>query len=372
MIVDCDKAIAPLHWPLRTVLGIARMLAASDELSELSREYVRHLQDAGRLLLDRHGDVLDLVRLRAGRLAMFREPVVLRPLLEEVVAHASTRCAGAPPCVHCPGSLTVYTDRIRLKQVLEALTETIAAAGPAGPIVFEAAAGPSAHEVSIRIAGPASYGSDGPLGSWMHGPDMSQWPAAARQRDLRACIGRELLARLGCALRIGSDERHGEHLCLVVPRADAEDAARSSRDAPSAGATRAMAVGPRVRRLLCIDADDSNLWLIKEALDPDRRLHLMLSPSARLGLEIAAATPPHAVLLDLDSTAIDALATRRDLRSLAHGPTVPIIVLTSDTSPRNIERIRAEGFFRYVEKPISAPELRRTVDAALSAGDILT
>jgi CheY-like chemotaxis protein len=60
---------------------------------------------------------------------------------------------------------------------------------------------------------------------------------------------------------------------------------------------------------------------------------------------------------------VKALAVLRRETATAH---IPVIALSANASPRDIERGMAAGFFRYLTKPIKVDELLDTLDLALA------
>jgi CheY-like chemotaxis protein len=59
---------------------------------------------------------------------------------------------------------------------------------------------------------------------------------------------------------------------------------------------------------------------------------------------------------------IDALKMLRDDPETSH---IPVIALSANAMPRDIEKGLAAGFFRYLTKPIKIHEFMRTLDSAL-------
>ena len=72
-----------LRTPLNGVLGVSSLLADT-HLDDEQREYVEALRVSGESLMAVIEDILDFSKLEAGKLALEREPVELRALVEEV------------------------------------------------------------------------------------------------------------------------------------------------------------------------------------------------------------------------------------------------------------------------------------------------
>jgi two-component sensor histidine kinase len=111
-----------LRTPLNAILGFAQVLDKANDppLPGKQRESVAHILQGGHHLLGLINEVLDLSAIEAGRLHVDLADVPLAPLLRECLALVSPQAADREVRIEAgdPGSLSVYADRTRLKQVL--------------------------------------------------------------------------------------------------------------------------------------------------------------------------------------------------------------------------------------------------------------
>ncbi len=111
-----------LRTPLNAILGFAQVLDKANDppLPGKQRESVTHILQGGHHLLGLINEVLDLSAIEAGRLHVDLADVPLAPLLRECLALVSPQAADREVTIAAgdPGSLSVYADRTRLKQVL--------------------------------------------------------------------------------------------------------------------------------------------------------------------------------------------------------------------------------------------------------------
>lgn len=365
-----------LRGPSQTVLAFAQLLATRPELSPVAHQYLRHIVDAGRRLLRVAGDRLDLARAEAGRLSLRIELLWLDEVFDELLEPGIADAVAVRVSIDGRGRLAVRGDRMRLVQALRALL----------------ADAPAAHLSAMRVDGPRAEGSDTTAIRVVR--DAADPPHEART------LARLLLARMGATIeeertqasgeaRDRADAPRGRIFVLRLPSAPREDGSGSSSDEDAAPAHEASAAdaaatarrvanpvavealaegrsGPR-RTVLHVDDDLAGLSLLQEAFRDDPRLRVRVSPSALLGIELAQSRRPDAVLLDIDSPAVDAFAVVRELRIDPRTRGIPVIAITADVSEENRRRIDGCGFFRFVEKPLSLPELLRTIDAACAA-----
>jgi CheY-like chemotaxis protein len=86
-----------------------------------------------------------------------------------------------------------------------------------------------------------------------------------------------------------------------------------------------------------------------------------------LGLELVAEHRPDLVLLDLhlpDIPGHEVLARLQDEPATAD---IPIVVLSADATPGQIDRILARGAAAYLTKPIDVRQFLRLLDEHLAA-----
>jgi CheY-like chemotaxis protein len=74
---------------------------------------------------------------------------------------------------------------------------------------------------------------------------------------------------------------------------------------------------------------------------------------------------PQVILMDINlpgMSGIEALKILREDPATAH---IPVVALSANAMPRDIEKGMQAGFFRYLTKPIKIAEFMQTLDLAL-------
>ena len=105
--------------------------------------------------------------------------------------------------------------------------------------------------------------------------------------------------------------------------------------------------------------------LVKALLARRRDIRLLTAQDGSRGVELARASLPDVILMDINLPGISGIET---LGILADDPAtarIPVLTLTATAMPRDIEKGLAAGFFRYLTKPIIVIEFMDSVDAAL-------
>jgi CheY-like chemotaxis protein len=89
-----------------------------------------------------------------------------------------------------------------------------------------------------------------------------------------------------------------------------------------------------------------------------------------LGLELAEVHRPDLILLDISLPGMDGYQLLECLQTNPELSTMPVVAISANAMPRDIERGKAAGFHDYITKPIDLNRLLQVVDEVLApAGD---
>ncbi len=141
---------------------------------------------------------------------------------------------------------------------------------------------------------------------------------------------------------------------------------------PAAGPVKPAAVAPvqvqadaQLRTLLYVEDNPANLMLVEDLIARRPDIRLLSARDGDRGIEIARASLPDVILMDINLPGISGIQA---LRILAEDPAtahIPVIALSANAMPRDIEKGLEAGFFRYLTKPIKVNEFMDTLDVAL-------
>jgi CheY-like chemotaxis protein len=135
--------------------------------------------------------------------------------------------------------------------------------------------------------------------------------------------------------------------------------------APLTLADRRVEADAELRTLLYVEDNPANLMLVEDLIARRPDIRLLSARDGNRGIEIARASRPDLILMDINLPGISGI---RALHILADDPTtahIPVIALSANAIPRDIEKGLEAGFFRYLTKPIKVNEFMETLDLAL-------
>jgi len=135
-----SKITHDLRTPLNAILGFGELLAAEPNLTDLQRSWLQTMGQSGRYLLGLINDMLETVRLRAGKVTLRPETFPLQECLEGAIAmvlpsstakgleFSAELAPGLPPLIH--------SDRQKLTQILVNLLSNAVKFTPQGQVWF--------------------------------------------------------------------------------------------------------------------------------------------------------------------------------------------------------------------------------------------
>jgi CheY-like chemotaxis protein len=114
--------------------------------------------------------------------------------------------------------------------------------------------------------------------------------------------------------------------------------------------------------VLYIEDDPVNFTLVERILEFRPALTLMHARSGASGVELAQAHRPKLILLDLNLPDMHGSEVLRELQREPATAQVPVVVLSADATPSQIERLLAAGARNYLTKPFDIDPFLAVVD----------
>ena len=358
-----------LRTPLNAVIGFGQLLQL-DELDSERRESVDQIVKAGRHLLDLINEVLDISRIESGTLSMSLEPVhlgsvvaealsLIRPLADE----ADVRLVADPSEL---ADLHVQADQQRLKQVLINLLSNAVKYNRRGGDVRVCCNETAEGRVEVAV-GDSGRGMTPEQLERLFDP-FDRLGAEATEVEgtgLGLALSRRLVEAMGGAISAQSEPEAGTTVRFEIQRAEApaaETTGRSVAPVQAADPVRAS------RAVVYIEDNMSNLKLVERLLDRLPEVRLIPAMQGELGLDLARQHRPDLILLDLH---LPDLHGREVLERLKQDPAtaaIPVVMLSADATPAQVERLLAAGAADYMTKPIDVERLLETVTGTLLTG----
>jgi signal transduction histidine kinase/CheY-like chemotaxis protein len=359
-----------LRTPLNAILGFAQIMESSTPPPTASqqRDLTRILK-AGWYLLELINEVLDLTLIESGKAMLSYEAVALNEVMLECQAliEPQAQQRGIELRLPLDGVFRyVMADRTRLKQVLiNLLFNAVKYNNPGGVVSIECILRPSGS-IRINVRDTGGGLTQEQLGQLFQPFNRLGKEAGGEEgTGIGLVVTKRLVELMGGVIGVDSSIGVGSlfwiEFPLVSPPAGAlphagpvESARAPAPDASPAGT------------LLYVEDDPANLDLVEQLIARCPELRLLSAADGKLGIEYARAYQPQVILMDINLPGgISGLEVMQSLRTDPLTAHIPIIALSANALPRDVEKGLAAGFARYLTKPIRIAEFMDTLDAAL-------
>ena len=95
-------------------------------------------------------------------------------------------------------------------------------------------------------------------------------------------------------------------------------------------------------------------------------VHVLTAHTPHLGIEMALTSLPTLILLDINMPGMNGYEVLESLRQDPRLRDTPVIAVTANAMPADLERGRAAGFARYLTKPFHIDQFVATITEVLA------
>ncbi|MDH5573124.1 MAG: ATP-binding protein, partial [Gammaproteobacteria bacterium] len=114
--------------------------------------------------------------------------------------------------------------------------------------------------------------------------------------------------------------------------------------------------------VLYIEDNPANLKLVAQILGRHPHIHLLSAHTPELGIELARMHQPELILLDINMPIMDGYQVMEIFKADEYLKTIPVVAITANAMPRDIERGKAAGFTDYLTKPLNVTRFHTMID----------
>ena len=351
-----------IRTPLNGVIGLADALSRTD-LKPAQREMLAMILTSGKALTGLLSDALDLARADSGALLLTEEPFEVRQTigaaayLFETIAREKGLGFKVEFDLDPPGA--VVGDALRIRQVVSNLISNAVKFTAEGEVSVKVSLKPDAEgrlvlATMVRDTGPG-FGEDVKARLFNR---FEQGDSSVTRRyggsGLGLSIAQRLSQMMNGAIDCESVSGAGAMFCFTVPLPPAAVAEQA------AGKTPDPAPHAEARKLSVLLAEDHviNRRVIQAMLGDT--VDLTLVDNGEAAVEAFGAQVFDAVLMDTHMPVMDGLTAIRAIRALElkrGRPRTPIVSLTADAMPQQVNAVLAAGADLHVSKPITGESL---------------
>ena len=358
-----------LRSPLNAILGFAQLMESdSPPPTPGQKESIGQILQAGWHLLKLINEILDLAKIESGKLSLSPESVSLAEVLVECrgMIEGQAQKSGIQmtfprfdiPCF-------VHADRTRLKQILiNLLSNAIKYNREQGTVdVQYAVSAPGRIRVSIRDTG-AGLPQEKLAQLFQPFNRLGQEAGGEEGTGIGLVVAKKLTELMGGVIGVESTVGEGSVFWFELMSA-AKLQLDVAINEPKALAQSEVRSNARVRTVLYVEDNPANMKLVEQIIARRSDLRLLSAITGTLGIELAHANQPDVILMDInlpDISGIDALRLLRKDPATEH---IPLVAISANAMPHDIEMGLQAGFFWYLTKPIKVDEFMDALNSAL-------
>ena len=339
-----------------SVLGASRPFGPAEML-----QFFRIVDDQADQMGDLIADLLDVVRIDTGTLAVAPEPEEVGGMVDQARNTFLSGGGRQPIHVDLPPDLPlVVADRQRVVQILDNLLSNAGRHSPEDSVI-RVAASPGEGHIAVTVTDEGRGIGPGRLPYLFR-----KFARSGREKGeervgagLGLAICRGLVEAQGGRIWAESEgENLGARFTFTLPVVDADRAGAAPEPAPAPDPGRSGTGRPRV---LVVDDDPQTLVYVRSELEAAGYEPVVTGDVDEVP-RLLKKTKPQLVLLDLILPGTDGIELMQRTPALADRP---VIFLSGYGRGETIARALEAGAADYIVKPFSATELVARIQAAL-------
>ena len=358
-----------LRTPLNGILGFAQLIeSGATPPTACQKRSLDQILRAGWYLLELINELLDLAQIESGKIMFSLEPVSLAAVLSDcqtMVGPQAAQRAITITCAPLEAAYFIEADATRAAQVvINLLSNAIKYNRPGGAVnIACAVVAPDSIRISIQDTG---YGMNAEQLAQLFQPfnRLGKEAGPVEGTGIGLVVTKRLIELMGGAIGVDGTVGVGSVFWIEFKRATAPQRATAHAEQQLLEPTQG-AHGTRKRTLLYVEDNPANLELVAQCIARRSDLHMLSAADGDLGIEFARAHRPDVILMDINLPGINGIEAMKILGADPLTAHIPVIAVSANALPRDIEMCLALGFFDYLTKPIKLDEFVRSIDLAL-------
>ncbi len=356
-----------LRTPLSAILGFTQLIDSGlPSPTPSQKRSLDQILKAGWYLLDLINEILDLALIESGKLSLSMEPMSLTDVMHECHEMIEPQAQKRGIRVAFPsakGECKVYVkaDRTRVKQILvNLLSNAVKYNSTGGNVLVECVTkAPGRIRVCVTDSGAG-------LSPEQLAQLFQPFNRLGREENFEEGTGiglvmcKKLVELMGGDIGVESTVGKG---CLFWFELNLTDEPQPAIVLAPVAKAPGQAPVP-LRTLLYIEDNPANMMLVEDLIARRPDIRLLSARDGLSGVTTARDSLPDVILMDINLPGISGIQAMQILAEDPSTAHIPVVALSANAMPRDIEKGLEAGFFRYLTKPIKVNEFMDTLDVA--------
>jgi PAS domain S-box-containing protein len=360
-----------LRTPLNAVLGFAQLMAAGKpEPSPSQKLSIDQILQAGWYLLRLINEILDLAMIESGKVTLSRESMSLADVLQDCQAMMEPQANKRGIQMMFPrfdNLFYVHADRTRVKQVLINLLSNAIKYNQAGGAVTVQCVPSSENRVRVSVK-DTGVGLTQEQIAQLFQPfnRLGQEAGSEEGTGIGLVVTRQLVELMDGVIGVESSVGVGSVFWIELTASKAPELIfdKPAETMSSEPVQVVLSATPQ-RTLLYVEDNPANLLLVEQLIALRSDLKLLTAINGHQGIQLARAYQPTLILMDINLPGVSGYGALNILREDPTTAHIPVMALSANAIPRDIQKGLEAGFFRYLTKPIKVNEFMDALDVAL-------
>jgi PAS domain S-box-containing protein len=349
-----------IRTPLNGILGHTDLLLHDEALSPRQRQHAERIQTAGSALLTVVNDILDFSSIEAGKVELDYQPFSAAALIDNAVSIVSTLAEQKKISLRAKldSALPEWLvgDPDRLRQVLLNLLNNAIKFTTQGSITLAAE---RLDETGFGCRLRFSV-SDTGIGIPRDKQDrlfrqFSQVDGSIRRQfggtGLGLAISKRIVDLMGGEIGVNSELGQGSTFWFTVTLARAEP------EREAAATSQPMNATVRAARILLVEDNEINQEIARSLLESAGH-EVEIAGDGAVAVMAVQSKAFDLVLMDVQMPVMDGMTATQHIRALDHpARNLPIIAMTANVLPQQVQAFRAAGMNDHIGKPFKRDAL---------------
>ena len=361
-----------LRTPMNAVLGFAQLLDSGEPLTDNQKTAIENILRNGNHVLELIDQMLDLNKIEAGNLPLNMEDIPARDVFDESLYLVQSRAAheGIEIIDQTQGQSLplLWTDSTRLIQVLLNLLSNAVKYNREGGSVTLSCRQLSDEMLRINVT-DTGIGIPKDLQDRIFEPfeRLGHELGNIDGSGIGLSITRQIIELLGGRIGFESAPHQGSTFWVDIRLSRNQSLAQFDIDSVDATALEFdKNEGLPARTVLYIEDNPDNLRLVEAILGQFENIQMLTAENAIIGYDLSTSKKPDLILMDINLPGMNGIQALKRLQTTPETKNIPVIAITSNTMPKDVEAGLKAGFEAYITKPIKVSEFIDTISQTLS------
>ncbi|MCX7096232.1 MAG: PAS domain S-box protein [Methylobacter sp.] len=358
-----------LRSPLNAILGFAQLMELGSPLpTPGQKSSIDQILQAGWYLLELINEILDLALIESGKLSLLLEPVPLYEVLLDCQAMIEPQAQKSGIRMSFPQFDSPYianADRTRVKQVLVNLLSNAIKYNRIGGMVEVTCRADTEERICISVQDTGEGLSPEKLGQLFQPFNrLGQEAGCEEGTGIGLVVAKRLVELMGGTIGVESIVGVGSVFRVELSSATAPQQVLDSIE-PVTAIQLPVQHDTALRTLLYVEDNRANMQLVEQLIAHRPDMRLLCAGDGTRGIALARIHQPEVILMDINLPGISGIQALKILREDPATAHIPVLAISANAMPLDIERGMKAGFFGYLTKPIKVNAFMDALDTAL-------